>query len=107
MDPGVVKVLRKAGRNKIKLCVSQQTQTICITFVQTSAQRLVQHCTNVIHMSCVHWDGCVIFSAVAAEQGNLMATAFHPELTDDHRWHLHFIKQVAAHTGFTTGETNT
>ncbi|MBV8086663.1 MAG: pyridoxal 5'-phosphate synthase glutaminase subunit PdxT [Chloroflexi bacterium] len=29
---------------------------------------------------------------VAAEQGNLLATAFHPELTDDPRFHQHFLE---------------
>ena len=29
---------------------------------------------------------------VAAEQGNLLATAFHPELTDDKRFHEYFLK---------------
>lgn len=29
---------------------------------------------------------------VAAQQGLLMATAFHPELTDDHRFHQYFVK---------------
>jgi 5'-phosphate synthase pdxT subunit len=29
---------------------------------------------------------------VAAEQGNLLATAFHPELTSDHRFHKHFLE---------------
>ena len=32
---------------------------------------------------------------VAAEQGYLMATAFHPELTDDDRVHQYFIHLVA------------
>lgn len=32
--------------------------------------------------------------AVAARQGNLLATAFHPELTDDIRFHSYFIKIV-------------
>ena len=31
---------------------------------------------------------------VAACQGNLLATAFHPELTDDARWHRFFLKMV-------------
>lgn len=31
---------------------------------------------------------------VAARQGNLLATAFHPELTDDHRFHRYFLKMV-------------
>ena len=31
---------------------------------------------------------------VAAKQGHLMATAFHPELTDDHRLHEYFIEMV-------------
>ncbi len=31
---------------------------------------------------------------VAAQQGNLLATAFHPELTRDTRWHRYFIAQV-------------
>lgn len=37
---------------------------------------------------------------VAARQGHLLATSFHPELTDDHRMHAYFLKMVeeAAHT---------
>ncbi len=32
---------------------------------------------------------------VAAESGNLMVTAFHPELTDDPRFHEYFLAKVA------------
>ncbi|XP_047330981.1 LOW QUALITY PROTEIN: probable pyridoxal 5'-phosphate synthase subunit PDX2 [Impatiens glandulifera] len=31
---------------------------------------------------------------VALKQGNLLATAFHPELTSDTRWHSYFLKMV-------------
>ena len=31
---------------------------------------------------------------VAVEQGNLMATSFHPELTSDTRWHAYFMKKI-------------
>ncbi|XP_038900301.1 probable pyridoxal 5'-phosphate synthase subunit PDX2 [Benincasa hispida] len=31
---------------------------------------------------------------VAVRQGNLLATAFHPELTSDNRWHSYFLKMV-------------
>lgn len=31
---------------------------------------------------------------VAVQQGNLLATAFHPELTDDLRWHAYFLAHV-------------
>ncbi|KGX85666.1 pyridoxal 5'-phosphate synthase glutaminase subunit PdxT [Pontibacillus litoralis] len=31
---------------------------------------------------------------VAAQQGTLLASAFHPELTDDHRFTGHFVKMV-------------
>ena len=31
---------------------------------------------------------------VAAKQGNVMTTAFHPELTDDFAWHLFFLKMI-------------
>ncbi|PHT35167.1 putative pyridoxal 5'-phosphate synthase subunit PDX2 [Capsicum baccatum] len=31
---------------------------------------------------------------VAVKQGNLLATAFHPELTADTRWHSYFLKMV-------------
>jgi len=30
----------------------------------------------------------------AARKGNLLCTAFHPELTDDHRWHEYFMRMV-------------
>ena len=35
----------------------QQTQSLCITFVQcwTKASTLVQHCANVVQMFCVYW----------------------------------------------------
>lgn len=32
---------------------------------------------------------------VAARQGKLLATSFHPELTRDRRWHQHFAKLVS------------
>ncbi|KAJ3694022.1 hypothetical protein LUZ60_009502 [Juncus effusus] len=31
---------------------------------------------------------------VAVKQGNLLATAFHPELTSDSRWHRYFLQMV-------------
>lgn len=31
---------------------------------------------------------------VAVEQGNLMGTSFHPEMTDDHRFHAYFLEKV-------------
>ena len=37
--------------------------------------------------------------AVAVRQGNLMATAFHPELTDDTRLHQYFLDLAADPTG--------
>ena len=36
---------------------------------------------------------------VAARQGNLLATAFHPELTDDSRFHRLFLKMVEERRG--------
>lgn len=35
-------------------------------------------------------------SIVAVQQDNLIATCFHPELTDDPRWHMFFVEQVIA-----------
>jgi 5'-phosphate synthase pdxT subunit len=32
---------------------------------------------------------------VAVEQGNLLGTSFHPEMTDDHRFHEYFLDRVA------------
>ena len=31
---------------------------------------------------------------IAVQQGNLIASAFHPELTDDPLWHAHFLQQI-------------
>ena len=36
---------------------------------------------------------------VAARQGSLLATVFHPELTDDARFHRYFLKMVAESKG--------
>lgn len=33
---------------------------------------------------------------VAARQGNVLATSFHPELSSDNRWHRWFVEQVAS-----------
>ena len=35
---------------------------------------------------------------VAVRQGNILASAFHPELTDDHRFHRYFLGIVAQHS---------
>ncbi len=32
---------------------------------------------------------------VAVEQGNLLGTSFHPEITGEHRFHEHFLRTVA------------
>ncbi len=34
---------------------------------------------------------------VAVQQGRLMATSFHPELTDDYRFHSYFLKLAGGH----------
>lgn len=31
---------------------------------------------------------------VAVEQGNLLGTSFHPEMTEDHRFHAYFVEKV-------------
>ncbi len=36
---------------------------------------------------------------VAARQGHLLVTAFHPELTNDWRWHAYFLKMVQPNWG--------
>jgi pyridoxal 5'-phosphate synthase pdxT subunit len=38
-------------------------------------------------------------SVVAARQGNLVVTTFHPELTGDSRFHRYFLEQVVAGSG--------
>ncbi|HET7477717.1 MAG TPA: pyridoxal 5'-phosphate synthase glutaminase subunit PdxT [Dermatophilaceae bacterium] len=41
---------------------------------------------------------------VAVQQGNLLATAFHPEVTGDHRFHAYFVDLVTAHPDRTPRE---
>lgn len=36
---------------------------------------------------------------VAVEQGNLLGTSFHPEMTGDIRFHAYFLEKVRAHAG--------
>jgi len=38
-------------------------------------------------------------SVVAARQGNLVVTTFHPELTGDSRFHRYFLEQIVAGSG--------
>ena len=38
-------------------------------------------------------------TVVAVERENLLATAFHPELTDDLRFHRYFLEKVAGRGG--------
>ena len=33
---------------------------------------------------------------IAAEQGRILVSAFHPELTDDPRMHRHFLEMIEA-----------
>jgi len=42
-------------------------------------------------------DGSIKSVVVAVRQQNLLATAFHPELTGDIRWHKLFVKMVDDH----------
>jgi 5'-phosphate synthase pdxT subunit len=42
---------------------------------------------------------------VAAERDNLMATSFHPELTDDSRFHEYFLEKVAPRAADGTRQT--
>jgi len=42
-------------------------------------------------------------TAVAVQQGNILGTAFHPELTADLRFHRYFVEIVAAAAGSATG----
>ncbi|TMW91154.1 hypothetical protein EJD97_014701 [Solanum chilense] len=44
---------------------------------------------------------------VAVKQGNLLATAFHPELTADTRWHSYFLKMVPEIEGGTSDIVST
>ena len=46
-------------------------------------------------------------TVVAAQQDKLLATAFHPELTDDSRFHQHFLELAAASPPATIRETET
>jgi pyridoxal 5'-phosphate synthase pdxT subunit len=46
-----------------------------------------------VHVLATLLDGRV----VAAEQGSLLVTAFHPELTDDARFHQYFLNRVQNH----------
>ena len=43
-------------------------------------------------------------TVVAARQGRLLATAFHPELTDDTRFHEYFVRMAASTPTATDGE---
>lgn len=36
---------------------------------------------------------------VAVEQGPLLGTSFHPEVTGEHRFHAHFLEKARAHAG--------
>jgi pyridoxal 5'-phosphate synthase pdxT subunit len=41
---------------------------------------------------------------VAVEQGSILGVSFHPELTDDPRFHTYFLEAVRRHKGAPTGE---
>lgn len=51
-------------------------------YALTAGEREAQQCDSVI---------------VAVRSGHLMATAFHPELTQDPRWHELFVEMVRRH----------
>ena len=43
-------------------------------------------------MASDHW--FAFFRVVAVQQDHVIGTSFHPELTDDYRWHVYFLKNV-------------
>lgn len=45
--------------------------------------------------------------AVAVKQGSILATAFHPELTSDTRWHQLFVRMVEEHQNKSQTESQT
>lgn len=51
---------------------------------------LIEHCDGVVEVLARLSDGNI----VAARQGKLLVTAFHPELTDDLRFHKYFLDIV-------------
>jgi 5'-phosphate synthase pdxT subunit len=48
---------------------------------------LIEHCDKGVEVLAKLENGTI----VAARQGKLLATAFHPELTDDLRFHQYFL----------------
>jgi len=54
---------------------------------------IIENSNSNVEILCRLDDG----SGVAARQGKLLATAFHPELTDDPRFHQYFLEIVAGH----------
>jgi 5'-phosphate synthase pdxT subunit len=53
-------------------------------------------------LATVQRDGAEKAAPVAVRQGQVMATSFHPELTDDTRFHRYFLEMVQQ-TGSTSG----
>ncbi|KAK3604618.1 hypothetical protein CHS0354_028975 [Potamilus streckersoni] len=45
-------------------------------------------------LATLHRDDAENDIIVAAKQGNVFSTAFHPELTDDYTWHLYFLQLI-------------
>ncbi|KAL3841738.1 hypothetical protein ACJMK2_019842 [Sinanodonta woodiana] len=45
-------------------------------------------------LATLHRDDVENDIIVAAKQGNVFSTAFHPELTDDYTWHLYFLQLI-------------
>ncbi len=54
---------------------------------------IIEQCNNKVEILAKLADG----TSVAARQGKLLASAFHPELTDDLRFHQYFLDIVAGH----------
>lgn len=38
---------------------------------------------------------CLSCNGAVVEQKNILVTAFHPELTNDNRWHHYFLQTIA------------
>jgi pyridoxal 5'-phosphate synthase pdxT subunit len=58
------------------------------------APAIVETGPDVAILACVPGHGEVV--TVAVQQGTILATAFHPELTGDTRWHGYFLQMVEA-----------
>nr|QNN94945.1 putative pyridoxl 5'-phosphate synthase subunit PDX2 [Camellia sinensis] len=93
-----IAALRRLGVKGVEIRKPEQLQSVTSLIIpgqKTGGQELIGGLDCIVHRNFFgsqESTGSVEKVIIGVKQGNLLGTAFHPELTADTRWHSYFLK---------------